>query len=175
MNRIGQHVAHVIELRLAVAGRVVDAVIDDPVFAALRVHVDAVHHADALDQAVSVAAVLSPHELDLVRKILVGDRVIEHDAAVVMRDDLRAHVVPHEARRHVLATQKPGDGIVAHTLDVVGKVGQRAVGRARQQVLAVAQAAQMFCHALNITKHRDASGLRRFVTFCFRAQARFFA
>ena len=136
MNHIGQHVANMIELGLAIAVRIVDAVIDDPVFAALRVHVDAVHHPDALDEAVNVAAVLPPHELDLMREILVGDRVIEYDATVFMRHDLRAHVVPYEPRRHVLAAQKAVDGIVAHVVDVIGKVCQRAVGRARQQVLA---------------------------------------
>ncbi|OXC75353.1 hypothetical protein BSU04_27255 [Caballeronia sordidicola] len=92
-----------------------------------------------------------------------------------MLNDLRAHVVPNEARRHVLAAQKTVDGIVAHIVDMVGKVGQRAVGRARQQVLAVAQAAQMFRHALNNTKLRAAPGLRRFVTIRFRVQARHFA
>uniref|UniRef100_UPI001BAE2777 hypothetical protein n=1 Tax=Paraburkholderia aspalathi TaxID=1324617 RepID=UPI001BAE2777 len=60
--------------------------------------------------------------------------------------------------RHVFAAQKPVDGIMAHVVYVVGKVGQRAVDRARQQVLAVAQAAQMFRHALNSTKLRAASG-----------------
>lgn len=41
----------------AVALRVVDAAVGDPVLAALRIHVDAIHHTDALDQLMSVAAV----------------------------------------------------------------------------------------------------------------------
>jgi hypothetical protein len=92
-----------------------------------------------------------------------------------MRDYLRAHVVPHEARRHALAAQKTIDGIVAHIVDVLGKVGQRAAGRARQQVLGQPKAAQMFRLALNTTIRRAPKGLLRFVTIRFRFQSRFFA
>jgi len=175
MDHVGQHVTHVIEFGFAVTVRIVNAVIDDPVFAALRIHVEAVHYADALDDAVSVAAVLPSHQLDLVRKILVGHGIVEHDTAVVVRHDLRANVIPHQPWRHVLAAQKSVDGIVAHIVNVIGKVRQRAVGRTRQQVLAVAQAAQMFRHALDVTKPPIVLGLRRGVTNCFRAQVRLFA
>ncbi len=129
MNHVGQHVQHVIEFGPAVAVRIVNTVIDNPVFAALRIHVHTVHHTDALDEAVGVAAVLPPHEFDLVREVLVGHGIVEYDAAVFMRDELPTHVVPHQAQRHVLPSQKTVDGIVAHVVNVVGEVGQRAVGR----------------------------------------------
>ena len=175
MNQVGQHVAHMIQLGFAVAVRIVEAVVDDPVLLRQRIHVHAVHHADALDQTVSVAAVLTSDQLDLVREILIDDRVVERDATFLVSRDLLTHVLPYETRRHLLVTQKPVDGIVAHIFNMVGEVRQRVVDRTHQQVLAVIQAGRAFRHALNITNLGFALGLRRFVTIRFRAHAWLFA
>jgi len=95
MNQVGQHVAHMIQLGFAVAVRIVEAVVDDPVLLRQRIHVHAVHHADALDQTVSVAAVLTSDQLDLVREILIDDRVVKRDATFLVSRDLFTHVVPY--------------------------------------------------------------------------------
>jgi hypothetical protein len=135
MNEIAEHIPYVIELRLTVAIGIVNAVIDDPVFTGLRIHIHAVHHADALDQSMGVPTILAPYQFDPVRVILVEHGVVKQHAAVRMGHDLRAHVVPNQAWRQTLGAKVAGNCIVAHVFNMIGKIGQRVVGRARQQVL----------------------------------------
>jgi len=61
-----EHVLHVVELTLAVPVRVIDAIIDYPILAALGIDIHAVDQADALNQTVRIAGILQPHQLDLV-------------------------------------------------------------------------------------------------------------
>src|SRR5260370_42108407 len=112
MDHVGQYVPHVIEFGFAVTVRIVNAVIDDPVFAALRIHVEAVHYADALDGAVSVAAVLPPHQLDLVRKSLVGPGILEHDTALALGRGPPANATPQHPWPHARAARNPAHGRV---------------------------------------------------------------
>src|SRR5260370_33495764 len=89
--------------------------------------------------------------------------------------DLFTHVVPYETRRHLLVTQKPVDGIVAHVFNMVGEVCQRVVDRTHQQVLAVIQAGRAVRHALDIKNLGFALGLPRFRTIPFRPPALLFS
>src|SRR5260370_20964218 len=89
--------------------------------------------------------------------------------------DLFSHVVPYETRRHLLVTQKPVDGIVAHVFNMVGEVCQRVVDRTHQQVLAVIQAGWAFRPALGMSNLGCALGFRGVVTIPFHPQAWLFS
>ena len=66
------HVLHMVELALAVPVGIVHAVIDHPAPARLGIDVHAVDQTDAFDQSVRIAAVLQPHQFDLVREVLAS-------------------------------------------------------------------------------------------------------
>lgn len=61
---------------LAVAGWIVDALVDGPVLPHQRIRVHAARHTDPLDQATHVPAVLAPDQLDPMRESLIDDRFI---------------------------------------------------------------------------------------------------
>ena len=132
MHHIGRHIAHMIQLGQAIALRVVNPVIDDPVLSGIRIHIHTRHHTDAFDNPVRIAAVLPPHQLDLARKILVDNRVVEHLATGWRRRDHVSYVVPHQMRRHLLIAQKSIDRVVTHIIHVVGKIRERRVNRTHQ-------------------------------------------
>jgi len=90
------------------------------------------HDTDAFDNPVRIAAVLPPHQLDLARKILVDNRVVEHHATGRRCRDQVSHVVPHQMRRHLLIAQKLIDRVVTHIIHVVGKIRERMVNRTHQ-------------------------------------------
>ena len=64
MHQVVEHLLDVMELGLAVALGVVDAVVDDPELLGFGVDVDAVNHPDAPDHRVGIAAVLAAHQSD---------------------------------------------------------------------------------------------------------------
>ena len=132
-----QHLLHMIELGLAIALRVEDAVIDDPILSRIGIDVQAVDHANALDQAMLVAAVLQANQLDGVGMLLVQDGVIEHQAAAWRLDNIALHMFPEDAPCELVAAQQTIDCIVAQTLGMIGEVGHRKVGVRRQKKLTV--------------------------------------
>ena len=140
MVGIAQHLLHMIELGLAIAVRIVNAVINDPMLLRLRINIHAGHHANALDDAMRIATVLAPYQFNLMRKILVNDRIVKHNVSLDRNLDRIAHVVPYQARGHPVVPKKSVDRIMAHVLGMISKMGQCMVDRAHQQVLAVIQA-----------------------------------
>ena len=71
LYQLRKHVPRMIEFALAIPVGIVDAVIDHPVLARLGMDVHTVDQPDALDQTMRIAAVLQPHQCDLVREILI--------------------------------------------------------------------------------------------------------
>jgi hypothetical protein len=70
------------------------APVDDPVVAGLDIHVQAIDHTDAFDQAMGVAAVLFSHQLDLVGVVLVQNVVIENQTGIVVKLDGLPRQIP---------------------------------------------------------------------------------
>ncbi len=60
-----QHVPYTIELAFAIAVRVIDAVVNAPELAKVRIDVHTRHDPDALDHAVGVATLLLAHQFNL--------------------------------------------------------------------------------------------------------------
>jgi hypothetical protein len=73
--KIGQHLMEVIDLRLAVGVRVVDAVVDNPELVGFGIDVDAGDDPDASDHIASVAAPLTADHLHLTRAVFVPARL----------------------------------------------------------------------------------------------------
>jgi hypothetical protein len=147
--RVFQHVPHMVELGFAIAVRIVDPVVDDPVAPCLGIDVHAGDDADALDDAMRIAAVLAPHQFDPMREILVRHRVVEHEITVVRQLDILTRVLPYQTPAQAFAFQVTVQRIMAHVLCVSCKIRQRVIRLTHQQILAVIQAGRF--HASHFT------------------------
>jgi len=124
---IVEHVPHVVELGLAVRVGVVDAPIDDPVLAGVEVDIQAVDDADALDDAVFVAAILTADEFYVERVALVQHRVVEYQAGVLGVADGVLHRQPHGFGRYIVLHEIPVYGIMRKKRMMLGHVGLRII------------------------------------------------
>ena len=61
-----QHVPHMVQLSLPISVWVEQSVVCDPVLARVEIDVQTVDHADALDQAMRIAAALQSHHVNAV-------------------------------------------------------------------------------------------------------------
>ena len=132
-----EHLLDVLQLGLVVALRIKDPPVDDPVVPALGVHVQAVDHADALDQGVCIAAVLSAHQFDLVGGVLVRDAVVEQQKSIRILLDVFLCVLPDDRRRDVVVLQVAVDGVVREMWVVVSQIGLGVVRLGRHKKLTV--------------------------------------
>jgi len=155
IDGIRQHVPHVLQFALAIAVWIVDPVVDDPKLLGRGVDIDTGDYANPLDQTMGVATVLATNQFNPLREILVDDRVIEDQITLVDLHHLPLHVLPDQAGRDLVARQVAVDGIVAEVGAVFGKVGQRVVDLATQQILTVIQASdriRSWVHSPNLTR-----------------------
>lgn len=134
---IVEHLLNVLELGLLVSLRGEDAPVDDPVATALGVDVQAVDHADALDQSVGIAAVLPTHQLDGMGVVLVRDAVVEQQECVRIIFNGFLDLFPDDGRRYIVVLQIAVDGIMRKVRMVVGEVGLGVVGLSGNQKLTV--------------------------------------
>ena len=132
-----EHLAHMVELALAVPLGVVQTVVDDPVLPVVGVDVQAVDHPDALDQAMSVATVLQPHQIDMMGMILVDDGVIENQTTTGRCDHIGLDVLPNQARRQFVTTQHAIDSIVTESAAVFCEIRHGEIGMAGAKKLAI--------------------------------------
>ena len=125
-----EHLAHMVELAFTVPLGVVQTVVDDPVLATLGVDVQAIDHADAFDQSVGVAAVLQPHQIDMMGMVLVDDGVIEDQTTLGRGDDIALDVFPDQTRRQLIATQHSIDCIVTESNAMFCEIRHGEIGMA---------------------------------------------
>jgi hypothetical protein len=128
-DRVDQHLAHMIELGLAVLLGREQSVVDGPILTGIGVDVQAVHQTNTFDEAVSVATVLPTYKLDMVRMVLVQDRVVKHDAAVRRGDDISLGMLPDVICRQLIALQIALHRVVADALHVIGEIRHREILR----------------------------------------------
>lgn len=140
MHEVGEHLANLIEFGFAVAFRVVDAVINQPELILIRIDIH------TRDHAVRIAAVLTAHQFDLVRKFLSSTVSSKDDVALDGFHDLRPDIIPDQARGELFLAQKPIDGVVRKLLGMVSIVGQRVIDLTDQQVLTIIKTAHRFAH-----------------------------
>ena len=95
----GQHVVCMVELCLAVRLGGEDAVVDEPELVCVGIVVDTVDQADALDDAMRVARVLTPDQLYPVAVLLVEEGVVEEQVAFGAQGYLVPYPLPDHARR----------------------------------------------------------------------------
>ena len=102
-----EHVPHMVELGLAVALGVVDPPVDDPILAGVQVDIQAINHADALDKAVFVAAILVSDEFHLGGMALIQHGIVEYQSGICAVLDKMAHGLPNGIRRDIVAHEIP--------------------------------------------------------------------
>lgn len=132
-----QHVVHMVQLALTVSIGVVQAVVHDPVLPAVRIDVQTVHHAGALDQAMCIATVLASHQLDIVRVVLVQNRIVKDDAAAWRRDDIALNVFPDHGSCQLVFTQVAIDRIAAEATRMLCIMCDCEVGVRGEKKLAI--------------------------------------
>jgi hypothetical protein len=82
--------------------------------------------------------------------VLIEHCVIKHHIACARFNDLTGDVLPHQPRGELLSSQIPIDLVVRKPLTMVGKVSQRIVDLADQQILAIVQASKSVFHLLTL-------------------------
>ena len=108
--------------RKPISVRIINAVVNDPKLIQLGVDVHASHDADAFDDIMRIAAILPPHQLNLVREVLVCDRIVEDDETFGRLNDLTADVLPSQFRTQFFSIQMAVQRIMAEFLAVFGKI-----------------------------------------------------
>ena len=106
--------------------------------AAYNDFLEIIHRKDI--DAVCIATPLTAHDAHFAGVVFVGHRIVKDEIAVWRSLHLCAHVFPDQMRRNALARQIAIDLIVTELLRMSGKVGQRVVDLAAQQILTVIQA-----------------------------------
>jgi hypothetical protein len=86
----GQHLAHMIARALPIAVGLVDARVHQPALVRVGIDIHARHHPEALEDGLGMATLLSPHQCDGARGVLVEHRVITQHGATRGRNDLSA-------------------------------------------------------------------------------------
>jgi hypothetical protein len=121
----------------AIAVRIKDAVVNDPELFGLRIDINAGHDADALDNGVSIAAVLATHQFDGKRIVFIRHRVIKEQVTFRRGHDSIFDLFPQQARRQFVATQVSVQMVMAVVLAMVSKVGERVIDLTTEQILTV--------------------------------------
>ena len=136
-NGAHQHVPDMIELGLAIGLGGEHTIIDGPVLTGPGIDVQTIDNTDTSDQAVDIAAVLSTHQFDLVRMVLVEDRVIENNAGVSAKLELRLNIFPNHARSQFIASNVSIQRIMAEMIMVIRMIGLREIYLTGQQKLTI--------------------------------------
>ena len=160
IHRMSQPIRHMIEFACAITSGVVDPIIDDPEAVDVRIDIHTGHDPDALNDAVGVATVLPPYQLNGTGIALIQHRIVEDQIAGWGGDELLADIFPDQARRNTVVRQVAVERIVAELLGMIGKVRQRIVDLATDQILAVVQPVEWdrWCvHAQYHTRRRTVS------------------
>lgn len=116
-----------VKFTLAVESRVIDAVVNQPKIVKLGIDVNASHHTDSFDDAMSIAAVLPPDQLNGKGLVLIEYRVIKNYIPVLYWNNLFSNVFPYQSRGDSFSSQVPIDLVVRKLLAVVSKVGEGVV------------------------------------------------
>lgn len=122
IHDVVQPLAPLIELAVAVARRVIQAVIHQPELIQARIDGDASHHPDSWDPGLGVTPGLAPNPLDSQRGVLVQYGVLKHEGALGGRHPLAAHVLPDQPRGDPLPSQGAIDGLMAELFAVIREV-----------------------------------------------------
>ena len=88
-----------VEFCLAISIRIIDPIINDPKLVQFRIDIHTGHDAvDAVDDAMCVSAVLTSHQLNIVRKVLVCNRIIENNKPFWALNHLILNILPGQFR-----------------------------------------------------------------------------
>lgn len=132
-----QHIPHVVELGLTVPFGVKNPVVDDPESVIDWVVVNAVDHADALDDAVLVARVLTPDALNFIRVNLLENHIIKNQIPFQAACNQRFDFLPKQFGRQVAFLKEAADVIVGQVGKMISQIRAGVVDLAREKVLTV--------------------------------------
>ena len=153
VDTIRKHVMHMVEFGLAVTFRRIDALVNDPELVERGIDIDTRHHPNPFDDAMRIPAVLPTYQFDLGREVLVHHGVIKDHIPFWRLHHMCFHVLPYQTGSNLVPGQIAVHRIMAELLGMLGKIGQRIVGLANQQVLTVVQASDRFVYRFLATVH----------------------
>ncbi len=135
VNTIQKHLLHMIQFVLAISVWIKDAIVNNPKLIQFRVDIYTGDDPYSFDDIMYISAVLTPHQLNLMREILVRHRVIEDDKPLGRLYNLILNSFPNQFRTQFFSTQVAVQGIMAELLAVVSKIRQRVIDLADQKIL----------------------------------------
>ena len=125
---------------LAISVWIIDTIVNNPKLIQRRVDIHASDNAYAFDNTMCVTAILTPHQFDIVRIVLICHCIVKDQVAFGRLNDFGFDVLPGQFRAKFFSIQIAIQGIMAELLTVFGKIRQRIINLANQQVLAISQA-----------------------------------
>lgn len=140
MYAIQEHLLHMIQFRFAVSRRIIDPIINDPKLIQFRIDIHTSHDPDAFDNAMRISTVLPPHQLNVVREVLVRHRIIKDQKPFWRLNNLVLNTLPSQLGTQFISIQIAVEGIMTKPLAVLGKIRQGVVDLTDQQILAIIQA-----------------------------------
>lgn len=143
-----EHRRHMIQFAPPILPRIINAVVDDPELAAMRMDVDTTHQSDTIGQAMGIAAPLLLRYLDPRSKTLVENGVVKDQIRFGMLFEKRLHLLPQMSWAQSDPAQIAIDGVVRKTLKMIGQVRQRIVHLATHEELAIIQLAKTHTDSL---------------------------
>ena len=141
MDAIQEHILYMVKFCFAISVWIVNSIIDDPKLIQFRIHIHTGNNANAFDDSMCISAVLTSHQLNLMRKILVSNRIIEDDKSCWGLNNLILNVLPSQFRAKFFSIQVTVQSVMAELLAMFSKIRQRIIDLANQQVLTILQAA----------------------------------
>jgi len=125
VNAVQQHLLHVIKFAFAISVWIINPIVNDPKLIHVRVDVYTSDDPDAFGDSVCIATVLAAHQLNLLRKVLVGHRSIKDQKAVWHLDSLAFDIHPGQFGWQAFSRHVAIECIVTEFLAMAGKVRQR--------------------------------------------------
>ena len=87
----------------------------------------------------AIAAVLPPHQLNMVGMCFVQNRVVKHDTATRRNHDIALGMLPDLIRGQLVHLKIALDRIMAGALNMIGEIRHREIRLAGQEKLAVVE------------------------------------
>lgn len=132
-----EHIGHMIQLGFTISVRVEEPIIKYPEAVLNRVKVDTIDQADALNDAMLIAAILPTYAVDSRGVGLLQHHIIEEQVAFQAAGKQGFDLLPKQTGRQFLLLEIAVHIVVRQVSKVVGQISTGVVDLARQQVLAV--------------------------------------
>ena len=129
-----------IKFDLAIPVCIVNTIVYDPKLGQFRIDIYPSAKSNSLNYAMSACALLTPNQLNLLLKDLVGYHAIKDNNSFLNLNNISFDVFPGQLRLKSFSCHVAIESIMTEFLTVVGKIRQRIIDLTDQKILTIIQA-----------------------------------